>query len=200
MKLKLKTLMTTTVIATAMAMPQVAMSESAQDTTAPFSAAVRLDFRVVIPTFLRFQVGTSGATIDLIDFSPTAAQVGDLNPVAGTGGNVGGGVVDVVVRSNAGQTLITETNNGTTGLANGSGAFISYSEILTASNLGALPAPTLSNAGGGTSSPTLTAGAVTNRAAQWTYTYANTTIPDPGTYGAAPGGGGGRVTYTASVP
>ena len=197
--MKFKTLMTTTVIATAMAIPQVVMSDTAQDQgVGGLSAAVDLDFRVVIPRFLSFQVGATGATIDLIDFSPTAAQVGDGNPVAGTGGDLLGGKVTVIVKSNAGQVTIRETNDsGGAGLSNGT-TNISYSEILTATNDGNLPFPILSDAGGNTSSPVLTAGAVTNRSAEWTYTYANTTIPEPGTYGAT-GGGGGRVTYTAST-
>ncbi len=198
--MKFKTLMTTTVIATAMAIPQVVMSDTAQDQGASaLSAAVDLDFRVVIPRFLSFQVGATGATIDLIDFSPTAAQVGDGNPVAGTGGDLLGGKVTVIVKSNAGQVTIRETNDsGGAGLSNGT-TNISYSEILTATNDGNLPFPILSDAGGNTSSPVLQgASNVTNRSAEWTYTYANTTIPEPGTYGAT-GGGGGRVTYTAST-
>ncbi len=198
--MKFKTVMTTTILATAMVMPQVVMSDTAVDTGAgALSAAVDLDFRVVIPRFLSFQVGATGATIDLIDFSPTAAQVGDGNPVAGTGGDLTGGKVTVIVKSNAGQVTIRETNDSTgAGLSNGT-TNISYSEILTATNDGNLPFPILSDAGGNTSSPVLQgASNVTNRSAEWTYTYANTTIPEPGTYGAT-GGGGGRVTYTAST-
>ena len=200
--MKFKTVMTSTILATAMAMPQMAMSDTAVDTGAgALSAAVDLDFRVVIPRFLRFRVGATGVTIDLIDFTVPAADVGSGLDIAGTGGTPGPGLVDVVVRSNAGQVTITESNDsGNLGLANGSGAFIPYTEILTVSNDPAnLDAPTLSNAGGNTSLPVITGGSVTNRSAQWTYTYDNTTIYDAGTYGAAPGGGGGRVTYTAST-
>ena len=197
--MKFKTLMTTTLLATAMAMPQVVMSEADSDTGAtPLSAAVRLDFRVVIPRFLSFQVGATGATIDLIDFTVPAANVGDDSDVSGTGGTPGPGLVDVVLRSNAGQVTITETNNsGGSGLGNGAAAFIPYTEILTATNDGNLPAPALSDAGGTTSLPVLNGGSVTNRSAQWTYTYDNTTIYDSGTYGTS--ANGGRVTYTATT-
>ncbi len=195
--MKFKTLITTTLLASAMAMPQVVMSEAAQDTTAPFSAPVNLDFRVIIPGFLNFQVGAAGAVIDLLDLTVPAANVGDTVDLPFTGGTPGGGIVAVSIKCNAGQTLITETNNGTTGLANGAGAFIPYSEILTVSDLGALPAPLLSNAASNTSSPTLNGGNVTNRSALWTYTYDNEQVYDSGTYGTSVNGG--RVTYTASV-
>ena len=198
--MKFKTLMTTTLLATAMAMPQVVMSDTAVDTGAgALSAAVDLDFRVVIPRFLRFRVGATGVTIDLIDFTVPVADVGSGLDIAGTGGTPGPGLVDVVVRSNAGQVTITESNDsGNLGLANVALDRIPYTQILTSSSSGALDAPTLSNSGGGLSTPTLTGGNVTNQAAVWTYTYANTIVPEPGTYGAT-GGGGGRVTYTATT-
>ncbi len=198
--MKFKTLMTTTIIATAMAIPQLAMSDTASDTGAgALSAPVDLDFRVIIPKFLSFRVGALGAVVDLIDFTVPAANVGDDTNIAGTGGTPGPGLVDVVLRSNAGQVTITETNNSAgAGLGNGAAAFIPYSEILTATNDGNLPAPTLSDAASNTSSPVLNGGNVTNRSAQWTYTYDNTAIYDSGTYGTS--ANGGRVTYTASTP
>ncbi len=53
--MKFKTLMTTTVIATAMAIPQVVMSDTASDTGAgALSAPVNLDFQVVIRGFWIF--------------------------------------------------------------------------------------------------------------------------------------------------
>ena len=198
--MKFKTLMTTTLLATAMAIPQMAMSEVATDSgVGPLSAAVRLDFRVVIPRFLTFRVGALGAGIDLIDFTVPAANVGDDTDIAGTGGTPGPGLVDVRVFSNAGQVTITPTNNsGGAGLDNGAGDNLPYTEILTASDNGNLPAPTLTDAGGTPSLPVLNVGNVTFRTAQWTYTYDNTAVYAAGTYGTSTGGG--RVTYTASTP
>ncbi|MCI0399897.1 MAG: hypothetical protein L0Z68_01135 [Gammaproteobacteria bacterium] len=200
MKLKLKTVMTTTALVAAMGLPQVAKSEQTQASGAgPLSTAARLDFSVQIPRFLNFRVGSTGATINLVDFNVPDTNVGDGTNVAGTGGDIGGGVVTAAVRSNAGQVTITESNNsGGAGLSNGAGATIPYTEILTATNDGNLPAPTLSNAGGNTSAPVLNSGNVTNRSAQWTYTYDNTAVYDSGTYGTS--ANGGRVTYTASTP
>ena len=196
--MKFKTLMTTTVIATAMAMPQLAMSEvSQQSGSGTLSAPVNLDFQVVIPGFLDFQVGALGATIDEIVFTVPIANIGDGTDIAGTGGDLGSGTVTVDVFSNKGQITITETNNsGGAGLTDGTD-FIPYTEILTATNNVSLPFPALSDAGGNTSLPAL-AGKVTNESAIWTYTYDNFATPPAGTYGGV--GGGGRVTYTAASP
>ncbi len=199
--MKLKTLINTTLLATAMAIPQVVMSDTASDTgVGALSAPVNLDFQVVIPRFLDFRVGTNTpGTIDLITFTVPAANVGDGGDIAGVGGDVGAGAVNVSVRGNAGQVTITEANNSAgAGLGNGALAFIPYTEILTGSSAGTLPAPVLSDAGGNTALPTLNGGNVTNRTAIWTYTYDNTAVYDSGTYGLL--ANGGRVTYTASIP
>jgi len=176
----------------------------AVDISAPFSVAARLDFQIIIPGFLRFRVGTNSSTIDMITFSPSAADVGNSVPQAGTGGDAGGGSgANVVVQANNGQVTITESNNSVSaGLGTGtaSDGFISYAQITTTPSVDVLlTAPTLSNGGGGTSTPTLNAGKVTNRTAVWTYGYANATIPSAGTYGGV-NINGGRVTYTASTP
>ena len=165
------------------------------------SAPAHLDFSVVVPRFLTFRVGTNSATIDQITFTVPGANVGDSTPIAGTGGDAGGGsAANVVVKGNGGQITITEANNGTTGLQHATLAdTISYTEITTTSSDAVnLNAPALSNGGGNTSTPVLSSSNVTNRTAVWTYAYANTTIPSAGTYGTS--AKGGRVTYTASMP
>ncbi len=166
------------------------------------STDARLDFSIVIPRFLSFRVGTTGATIDQITFTVPAANVGDSTPIAGTGGDAGGGTAaNVTVVGNGGQITITENNNGGgSGLAHASLAEnISYSEISTTSSDAAnLQRPVLSDAGGNTSLPVLNTGDVTNRSAVWTYSYANSAIHSAGTYGTSTKGG--RVTYTASMP
>jgi hypothetical protein len=168
-----------------------------------FSASARLDFAIVVPRFLQFQVGTAGATVDLISFNVAAANVGSGVAQAGAGGNLGAGTVTVNIKANSGQITITPSNNsGGLGLGNGiGGQTIPYTQILTTSSAaGALPAPALSNAGGTAVTPALSAGTVTNRSATWSYTYANTTVPNAGTYGTGGTATGGRVTYTASSP
>jgi hypothetical protein len=115
-------------------------------------------------------------------------------------GDMGNGIVTVSLISNAGGVDITETNSGATGLADGAGNFISYIQINTATNNGTLPAPALSNAASNSVSIAPTIGNVTNRQAQWTYTYDNpATPPAAGTYGGTVANGG-RVTYTAAIP
>jgi hypothetical protein len=166
------------------------------------SAPANLDFAVVVPRFLTFRVGTNSATIDLITFTVPGTNVGDSTPIAGTGGDAGGGsAANVAVKGNGGQITITESNNGTgTGLQHATLTdTISFTEIATASSDAVnLNAPALSNAGGNTATPVLNASNVTNRTAVWTYSYLNTTIPSAGTYGTS--AKGGRVTYTASMP
>jgi hypothetical protein len=180
---------------------QTAMAEqpAAVSGVGTLSNAARVDFQITIPRFLRFRVGAAGGTIDLIQFAPTAEQVGDGTPLAGTGGTPGPGSVDVQVRSNAGQINITAAPAVAAGLNDGGANTIAYTEITTATSAGTVPAPTLIN---GTSAPaavTLNAGNVTNRNAVWTYSYANSTIPEAGTYGGV-NIRNGRVTYTASSP
>ena len=170
-------------------------------------APVNLDFQIVIPAFIYFQVGTAGAGIDQILFSPTPAEVaGATLGIAGAGGDLGGGTVTVSLISNAGVigsgVNITETNNsGGNGLANadGTATYINYAQINTGTNNGNLPGPLLSNGGSNSVNIANTAGVITNEQAQWTYTYDNpATAPAAGTYGG--NAFGGRVTYTAAVP
>ena len=180
------------------------MADSTTDTAAPWSAAVNHDFRIVIPGFLFFRVGTDAAgTVNQITFTATTANVGNGFSIAGTGGEAAGGSgANVVVRANVGQVTITESNNsGGNGLGTGDATdgYISYAEISTNSSDANLPAPTLSNGGGNTSTPVLSSFKTTNRTAVWTYAYSNNTVPSAGNYGAG-GGTGGRVTYTATAP
>ena len=160
-------------------------------------AQARLDFRIIIPEFIFFRVGTAGATIDEIEFQPTVndVQTAAAGIAATSGGDVSPGVVTVQLVSNAGGITITETNNGGgTGLTDGGGNFIDYAQIQSTNNAGTIVPPTLSNAGGNTSVVPPTSGNVTVENGQWTYTYDNpATPPAAGTYT-------GRVTYTAAVP
>ncbi len=162
-------------------------------------AAVNLDFQIVIPAFIYFRVGSDLAAIDQIQFAPTADEVATAATTAGTGGDLGNGTVTVSLVSNAGGVRITETNSGVTGLADGTGNFISYAQINTGTSDGNLPAPVLSNAASNIVNIAPTAGNVTDRQAVWTYTYDNpATPPEAGTYGGL--ANGGRVTYTAAIP
>jgi len=185
----------------AAAAPQFALAEQVSTTgVGTLSAPAHLDMQIVIPKFLLFRVGTVGATIDQITFSPTAASLGSSAPVAGTGGDAAGTGSNVAVLSNAGQVTITPTNNsGGAGMGTGivADGFIDYNQITSTPTLPALPAPVLSNTGGTSALPTLT-GKVTNLTGIWNFAYANTTIPSAGIYGG--NANGGRITYTATTP
>ena len=177
--------------------------QPATDATAPFNVSARLNFSLTYPGFLRFRVGSTGATVDTIGFTVPAANVGSSVPIAGTGGDAGGSSANVEVVGNNGQVTITATNRSA-GLGIGTGTAsdgrINYNQISTTTSSAQLPAPLLTNAGGTTVQPALNAPLVTQRTAVWTYAYLNQTIPSAGTYGGANAARGGRVTYTATMP
>lgn len=178
-----------------------AEAATASDTVAPYNtalnAAVNLDFRIRIPSFLFFQVGSAAGTIDQIDFVQTAAGVPLNSPVAGSS------TVAVTLRGNSGPISITPANNSA-GLGLGTGTpadgYISYADIAGAVTAGdaTLASPALTNAGGTPVNVPVSAGQVTNKTATWTFTYTPTSIPAAGDYGTQTNGG--RVTYTASMP
>lgn len=162
------------------------------------SASANLDFQVNIPGIVFLQVGTGAfrqdnTTIDTLIFSPSAADILDEQPVAGTGGDLTNGRVTVRVWGNAGPLTLASTASD---LSDGNGRTIPWTEIaVTASNTN-LPHPTFDADGnmsaqlgtlGGGNSP------ITNLSGEWTYAYQNTTEPRRGQYN-------GTVTYTVSAP
>lgn len=190
--------------------PMMANAESTYTTGTgtPITASARLDFQITVPKILFLRVGTgadftTNAAINLIAFNVPAANLGDGTSVAATAGSgdVGNGTVTAKVVGNNGNVTFTSTTLGA--LGNGAGDTISYGQIGTAvaalTSPTALPHPALVD--GATSTLTLTpvTGKVVNRDARWTYTYANSAVAAPGTYGGV-GVNNGRVTYTASMP
>jgi hypothetical protein len=186
-------------LALALATPLLASAES-QLTIGTGDANARLDFRIVVPRVLFLGVGTGAAglaansTIDTVTFDYSS------NPSAiGTGaaaGAITGNVVPVRVVGNNGQ--ITLTANTTGALTNGTADTIAWSEITATSSLAALPSPAIPLTGAGVASNvTLSSGTkITDRSANWTFSYANSAVVAPGTYGTT----NGRVTYTAAMP
>ncbi|HYQ72214.1 MAG TPA: hypothetical protein VET88_09840, partial [Gammaproteobacteria bacterium] len=173
MKISTKRLATLAFTA-ACCLPAGVMAESNTDNTGPnYSASAKLNLQVVIPSFLYFQVGSTGTgTVDTITFTPTSGQLGNSAPISGAGGNAASGSgADVVVRGNGGQITITESNNGGgQGLDAGGNKHISLTEIgVDDSANPSLPTPALSDAGGNTSQPVLNGGAsqVTNQSSTW---------------------------------
>ena len=171
------------------------------------NATAHLDFQITIPKVLFLQVGTgsnmaANATINQIAFTVPAANVGDgtvINASAGSG-DLGNGQVSAKVVGNGGDVSFQSSTVGA--LGNGSGDTISFGDIGTAvaaNTTGTtLAHPALAD--GATTTVTLTAaGKVVNQDAKWTYTYKNTTVAAPGTYGGV-NANNSRVTYTASLP
>lgn len=172
------------------------------------TANARLDFQITIPKVLYLRVGTgtenaANATINQVAFSVPAANVGNGTAVAATAasGDLGNGVVTAKLVGNNGTVTLSASTVGA--LGNGSGDTISYSQILTSAatltSATALPAPVLADGAGTALSIAPVSGKVVNRDARWTFTYSNSNVVAPGTYGGV-NSNNSRVTYTASMP
>ena len=192
------------------ATPLLANAESAFTTGAgsPITASAKLDFQITIPKVLFLQVGTgtanaANATVNKIDFTVPAVNVGDASVIAATAasGDLGNGTVTAKVVGNNGVITFSSTTLGA--LGNGAGDSISYAQIGTAvanlTSATALAHPALAD--GATTTVTLTpvVGKIMNRDAKWTFTYLNQNVVAPGTYGGV-NANNSRVTYTASMP
>jgi hypothetical protein len=198
----------------ALMLPLMVSAESNVQTgaaTAAPGATAHLDFSIVIPKILYLRVGTGSAygtgaltsvnTVDLITFSPVAGTVGNGTAVAGTGGDLTGGVETAAIVSNSGNVTLNATATGP--LGDGNGDSIPFTQITTAAatltSVTALPAPVLSN---GVSSNVLLIAPATkfiSQDAKWTYSYANAASVPAGTYGGV-NVNNGRVVYTATMP
>jgi hypothetical protein len=200
--------------AASLALPLFAFAESNVQTgtaTSAPGATAHVDFTVVIPKILYLRVGTGSSystgvltstpTIDLITFSPTSAQLGSGTAIAGTGGDLSGGVETAAIVSNSGNVTLNATAAGA--LSDGNGDTISYAQITTtASTLTsatALPAPVLSNTTSANVVLTAPTTKVITQDAKWTFAYANTAIVPTGTYGGV-NTNNSRVVYTATMP
>ncbi len=175
--------------------PRAVQAES-NGCTGNCSASASVSFQVIIPTFLRLQIGSVGAgNVELITFDMTALpdNIGDLNPQAGTGGDAGPGAVTARVIANGGVDVrLNTTLLPALGLDDGAGNFIAWDEIDTLDG-GTMPAPALQNGGVAEVVYAPNLGPVVSRSDTWTYRYANNTVPVGGRYT-------GTATYTASAP
>jgi hypothetical protein len=200
--------------AASLALPLMAFAESNVQTgaaTAAPGATAHVDFSIVIPKILYLRVGTgskyttgvlsSNAAVDLITFSPTAAQVGNGTAVAGTGGDLTGGVETAAIVSNSGNVTLNATATGA--LGNGAGDSIPVTQITTTAttltSATALPAPVLTNATSANVVLTAPPTKVIVQDAQWTFAYANAAVVPVGTYGGV-NTNNSRVVYTATMP
>ncbi len=200
-----------TLIAVMAVTPLLCQAESTLRTGGgALTATAHLDFQITIPKFLFLRVGSgtgtaaggwgTNGTIDLITWAPSPAQVGNGVAIAGTGGDLTGGVETAVVIANHGNVTLSSTTLGP--LSDGAGDTISYAQIRTVARRlttgQILPAPALVD--GATRTVVVAAiGKIVRRDARWAYTYRNTTTPPGGIYGGI-NTNNGRVTYTAAVP
>ena len=198
----------------ALMLPLMTFAESTVQTgaaTAAPGATAHVDFTIVIPKVLYLRVGTGSAyatgaltsvnTIDLITFSPAPGTVGNGTAVAGTGGDLTGGVETAAIVSNSGTVTLNATAGGA--LSDGNGDTIPFTEITNAATTltsgTALPAPVLTN---GTSSNVVLTAPATKlivQDAKWTYKFANSANVPAGTY-CGVNVNNGRVVYTATMP
>ncbi len=189
-----------TVCATAMADTRTATAP----TTAPnasVSAAASLDFALTHDRFVFLSVGSTSAAVGFNLSSLAAPQcVGSPLPVCfGSGTPVAAaanGVLPVTVRSNAGAVKLMASVK--TPLTSEQGAeTIPMSQIkISSSDATNLPAPQVPNSGNGVAvnvAPTDFGGRVTQRSAQWTFSFANTISPTAGVYH-------GKIVFTATLP
>ncbi len=174
------------------------------------STTAHVDFQITVPSFIFLRVGTGTGTvtggwgvngnIDLINWAPAAAAVGNGVAIAGNGGDLGGGVETAVLVANHGNVSLSSTTLGK--LTDGAGDAISYGQIRTTarhlSTPQVLPAPALAD-GATTTVVVPAAGKIVQRDAKWTYAYRNQTSPPAGIYGGV-NTNNGRVTYTATMP
>jgi hypothetical protein len=159
------------------------------------NASARLNFSVVIPRVLFLGVGTMTTTparatntaIDTVSFTYT-------NPaLVGTGAaptTTTNGSLPVAVFGNNGQVTLSVVNPVNLVGSTGNTVVIPFTSIGAASDQATLPVPAF---GGAAVLPTLNGGRITNRTANWTFTYANTVSAPADTYT-------GQVTYTAAMP
>jgi hypothetical protein len=162
-----------------------AFAESGFDIGADPSVDARVDFEVIIPRFISFQVGSTGAVVDMVEFNVA-------NPNSGTAvARTNGGALDVAVLGNVGNIEIAAS---TTLLQDTvSSDQLDWAEIDTTTADALLPAPVLSNGPIAAVTVTPTAGRIVNRSSTWSFEYANSALVGAGTYE-------GTVTYTASAP
>jgi len=184
--MKIRNLLAATALATTLAAPTTTLADSQLSTGgAGTTAEANLDFRIIIPNFVFFQIGTL-ASVDRIDFDLTAApiQPGAGAAVSATGG-VGDGVdgaVTVNLITNASSISIGASGGDLTNAATDT---IPFADI-TAADGGTIPVPDF----GATVSPFAPGGfSLTDT---WSYTYDNSSVYNAGTYD-------GRAVYTITV-
>jgi hypothetical protein len=194
------------------AMPvQADQSTASSSSNQAVTTQANLDFIINMGKFVFLRVGTgaypsASTTIDTVSFalSPTipagsvVPATGNNQSVAWSGAAPGNSVsapttLPVEIRGNVGSIRLSAT--ATAPLTSGTNS-IPLSQILIATSDSNLPAPTVPDSGVGPSvtvSGTSFSGLVTQRLANWTFSYVNSVTPVAGAYT-------GQITFTAASP
>ena len=179
--MKLNKLVTATLMTAAVTLPQFAAADSelafgGTGTTAEAS----LDFRIIIPDFVYFQVGSAGSTVDQIEYNLGTTEPGS-GAFAATGGTTTvNGQVDVTLITNAADVSIGATGGD---LTSGSDT-IPFTDI-TAADTGTISVPDF----GATVNVTPGSFSLSDT---WSYSYDNNAVYNAGDYT-------GQVTYTVTT-
>lgn len=187
-------------LAVALAVPAIAAAES-QWVVGPGNAQARLDFQITIPRILYFQVGagafgTNNPAVTSMTANVPAANLGDTTPVS-----FGPALVPVRVVGNNGQISLSATTAGPLQSDLDVLDTISFTTISPNSSDNAnFPSPPLADGVGASVNVAVNAGKVTNRTADWSFSYNNAAVVAPGTYGGTGGTRNSTVTYTATMP
>lgn len=190
-----KKIMGSLVLGTVLMAPQLssATTSSCGGAACP-PGGVNVTFNVVIPGFIRFQLGAAGAVANptvTFDMTAAATSVGDGNAQNATAdtnsGNATNGVLAVSLAGNVAGTGLRITSSPDAAATPSINADLGWGTILVASG-GTISAP----ASTGASADHAYTGGVMNLVDTWTYTYANTAIVPANTYS-------GTITYTVAA-
>lgn len=174
-------------------------------------ATARVDFTITIPQVLYLRVGTSSGiaatdgTVNGIDFTIPAANVGDGTNFPGVGGDLSAGAVTVRVYGNGGNISLNSTTTGL--MTNVAGDTIPWSQISVAAAPLASGTAGFTNAaithpafnatfGLGTATVLTATAKVVRVEGKWTYSFLNSIPFAPGVYGTS--ARNGRVAYIAT--
>lgn len=151
------------------------------------SVNARLDFQITIPTILLLQIGTAGATIDVVSCALTDLPGTGAVAMTSSGANPVPVRAAALVAAGAPVRLLA---NSATALSNGAGGTIPFDQISWTSG----GVPFSSGAFNNDAAQVLdTFTGSGNRIGSYTFSYANLNYYDTGTYT-------GRVTYTLATP
>ena len=182
---------------------------SASASTGSISATAKINVNVSVPRILYLAVGSTGATVDSVDFVVGAAGITGALPVSDQAfaGAVPIGAGSVTVTdtqtANAQGTVSARlwSNSGTATLGCTSTAIASGALTLPLGDFKVTSAGTLSHPGADLSACTGTAvsagaagaGGISDFSGTWAFSYVPSVLPPAGTYA-------GTVTYTATQP